>query len=140
MSCVTIRQPVAGVLVIAYNLGDSSLTRMRTATDGTFVLASAPAGVYELIAYKRGFEPAMQRLWHQAAADQVSAVSLTLTKKGGDTPAPQTPVTMWELRDRLPGDVLRELGLEVEPEKTASNPPSPLDGAAPEQRPRRPPR
>ena len=37
--------PVAGALVIAYNLGDSSLTRMKTATDGTFVLASPPLRV-----------------------------------------------------------------------------------------------
>src|SRR4029450_8684684 len=118
--------PRAGPPVIAYNLGDSSLTRMKTATDGTFVLASAPAGVYELIAYKSGFEPAMQRLWHQSASDQVSAVSLTLTRKGGDAPAPQTPVTMWELRDRLPSDVLRELGIDPNPATpTASNPATP---------------
>jgi|GEM_PF-1552043 len=124
--------PVAGALVIAYNLGDSSLTRMKTATDGTFVLASAPAGVYELIAYKSGFEPAMQRLWHQSASDQVSAVSLTLTRKGGDAPPPETPVTMWELRDRLPSDVLRELGIDPNPDTpTASNPDSPLDGVTP---------
>jgi hypothetical protein len=123
--------PVAGAVVIAYNLGDSSLTKMRTAADGTFVVSSAPAGVYELIAYKRGFEPAMQRLWHQAATDHVSAVSLALTRKGGDDAPPETPVTMWDLRDRLPTDVLRELGIEG-PEKTAGQPPqSPLDGVAP---------
>jgi hypothetical protein len=124
------KAPVSGALVIAYNLGDSSLTRMKTEADGTFVLASAPAGVYELIAYKRGFEPAMQRLWHQAASDQVSAVSLSLTRKGGDRPPAETPVTMWELRDRLPTDVLRELGIEP-PQSTASAPPpSPMDGVA----------
>ena len=111
--------PVAGVLVIAYNLGDSSLARMRTATDGTFVLASAPAGVYDLIAYKRGFEPAIERLWHQATADQVSAVSIALTKKGGDMPAPVEPVTMWDLRDRLPTDVLRELGIDPSPDQAS---------------------
>ncbi len=109
--------PVAGVLVIAYNLGDSSLTRMHTATDGTFVLPSAPAGVYDLIAYKRGFEPAMQQLWHQATADQISAVSIALTKKGGDAPAPVEPVTMWDLRERLPTDVLRELGIDPAPDE-----------------------
>jgi len=74
--------PVAGVLVILYNLADTSLTRVRTSEDGTFVLASAPAGVYDLIAYKRGFEPALQRLWHQSAADQVSAVAIELRTKG----------------------------------------------------------
>ncbi len=120
--------PVAGVLVIAYNLGDSSLTRMHTAPDGTFVLASAPVGVYDLIAYKRGFEPAMQRLWHQAAAEQISSVSIALTRKGGDEAAPVTPVTMWDLRDRLPTDVLRELGIEAAPqeaEKAAAAAPAP---------------
>jgi Carboxypeptidase regulatory-like domain len=123
--------PVAGVLVIAYNLGDSSLARVRTENDGTFVLASAPAGVYDLIAYKRGFEPAMQRLWHQADAEQVSAVSIALTKKGGDAPAPQAPVTMWELRDRLPTDILRELGIDAAPENArGDDPAAPLAPAA----------
>lgn len=104
--------PVAGVLVIFYNLGDSSLTRLRTAEDGTFVLASAPAGVYDLIAYKRGFEPALQRLWHQATSQQISAVSIALLRKDGKLPAAAAPATIWDLRDRLPSDVLRELGLE----------------------------
>ncbi len=105
--------PVSGVLVIVLNLGDNSLARVRTATDGTFVLSSAPAGVYELVAYKRGFEPALQRLWHQAGGEQVSAVSIKLTKKGGGA-APEAPVptTIWDLRDRLPTDVLRELAVE----------------------------
>jgi hypothetical protein len=104
--------PVPGVLVIFYNLGDSSMTRLRTAADGTFVLASAPAGVYDLIAYKRGFEPALQRLWHQAASEQVSAVSIALLRKDGKLPAAAPPATIWDLRGRLPSDVLRELGLE----------------------------
>ena len=104
--------PVSGVLVIVLNLGDNSLSRVRTATDGTFVLSSAPAGVYELVAYKRGFEPALQRLWHQAGSEQVSAVSIKLTKKGGEAPAEPVPTTIWDLRDRLPTDVLRELAIE----------------------------
>jgi hypothetical protein len=112
--------PVPGVLVIFFNLGDNSLARMRTATDGTFVLASAPAGVYELVAYKKGFEPALQRIWHQAGAEQVSAVSIKLTRKGGE-PAPEaaTPATIWDLRDRLPTDVLRELAIEEVSDKSA---------------------
>lgn len=104
---------MSGVLVIFYNLGDSSLTRARTSTDGTFVLASAPVGVYDLIAYKRGFEPALQRLWHQATVEQVSAVSIALTRKGGGAaPGAPEPTTIWDLRDRLPSDVLREIATE----------------------------
>jgi hypothetical protein len=111
--------PVPGVLVIAYNLGDSSLARVRTSADGTFVLASAKAGVYDLIAYKRGFETAMQRLWHQAASEQISAVSIALERKGGKAAPAETPVSIWDLRDKLPTDVLRELGIEGGPEAQA---------------------
>jgi Carboxypeptidase regulatory-like domain len=117
--------PVPGVLVIFYNLGDNSLSRITTASDGTFVLPSAPAGVYDLIAYKRGFEPAMQRLWHQGAAEQVSAVSIELTRKGGVVTPAKTPApaTIWDLRDRLPADVLRELDIESEAPRPDSTPP-----------------
>jgi hypothetical protein len=114
--------PVAGVLVIFYNLGDSSLTRIRTAADGTFVLASAPAGVYELIAYKRGFEPALHRLWHQAATEQISAVSIALQRKYGRAAPAPAPATMWDLRDRLPSDVLRELEIEETGQKAGMAP------------------
>ena len=108
-----LQAPVSGVLVIFYNLGDGSLTRARTSTDGTFVLASAPVGVYDLIAYKRGFEPALQRLWHQGIAEQVSAVTIALTRKGArGEPAAPAPTTIWDLRERLPSDVLRELAVE----------------------------
>jgi hypothetical protein len=108
-----LESPVSGALVIFYNLADSSLNRARTSEDGTFVLASAPVGVYDLIAYKRGFEPALQRLWHQATAEQVSAVSIALTKKGGRAGTESAPpTTIWDLRDRLPSDVLRELAIE----------------------------
>jgi hypothetical protein len=109
--------PVSGVLIILYNLGDSSLTRLHTASDGTFVLAMAPVGVYDLVAYKKGFEPAMRQLWHQSATEQISAVRIDLTRKGGveaaATKSP-APTTVWDLRDRLPSDVLRELGMEAQ--------------------------
>jgi hypothetical protein len=41
----SVETPVAGALVILYNLADASLTRARTATDGTFVVAAAPVGI-----------------------------------------------------------------------------------------------
>jgi hypothetical protein len=116
-----LESPVSGVLVIFYNLADSSLNRARTAEDGTFVLASAPVGVYDLIAYKRGFEPALQRLWHQASVEQLSAVSIALTKKGGSAATNSaTPTSIWDLRDRLPSDVLRELAIEESADKSTS--------------------
>ena len=118
--------PVAGVLVILYNLADTSLTRVRTSEDGTFVLASAPAGVYDLIAYKRGFEPALQRLWHQSAADQVSAVAIELRTKGAKAAPAAAPTSIWELREKLPTDVLREVGLSVEEAPPSDIAPAPV--------------
>ncbi|MGH9318153.1 MAG: carboxypeptidase-like regulatory domain-containing protein [Thermoanaerobaculia bacterium] len=106
-----LRNPIADALVISYNLGDTSLTRSRTAPDGTFVLASSPSGVYDLIAYKKGFLPALVRLWHQALSDQVSSVHIQLASQG-TTPDRPTISSIWELRDRLPADVLRELTME----------------------------
>jgi len=120
------QSPVANVLVILYNLGDTSLTRVRTAEDGTFVLASAPVGVYDLIAYKRGFEPALQRLWHQSAADQVSAVAIELRTKGAKAAPAAAPTSIWELREKLPTDVLREVGLSVEEAPPSDIAPAPV--------------
>lgn len=106
-----LERPIAGALVIFYNLGDTSLTRSRTASDGTFLLVSAPVGVYDLIAYKRGFVPALVRFWHQGQPDAVSAVRIQLAAKLPTLAGPAAE-NLWELRDRLPADVLREIALE----------------------------
>jgi hypothetical protein len=116
-----LEQPIAGALVIFYNLGDTTLTRSRSAADGTFVLASAPVGVYDLIAYKRGFLPSLVRLWHQALPERVSSVEIKLAAAGREPSSPSTPSTLWELRDRLPADVLREIALEEVSEAPAAS-------------------
>lgn len=113
-----LQTPIAGALVICYNLADTTLTRSRTAEDGTFVLASAPVGVYDLVAYKKGFLPALVRLWHQGLPDAVSAVRIQLAARGSAA-ADKPSNSAWELRDRLPADVLREISLE---EETANAP------------------
>src|SRR5712692_8432866 len=106
-------RPIAGALVVFYNLGDTSLTRSRTAPDGTFVLASAPVGVYDLIAYKSGFLPALVRLWHQPASAGVSAVRIQLAARSESARGRKEASSIWELRDKLPADVLREIELET---------------------------
>jgi hypothetical protein len=118
-----LEQPISGALVIFYNLGDTTLTRSRSAADGTFVVASVPIGVYDLIAYKRGFLPSLVRLWHQALPERVSSVEIKLASAGRQPGAPSTSSTLWELRDRLPADVLREIALE----EVAEAPPASLD-------------
>jgi hypothetical protein len=118
-----VEQPISGALVIFYNLADTTLTRSRSAADGTFVVASAPVGIYDLVAYKKGFLPSLVRLWHQALPERVSSVEIKLAAAGREPGAPSTSSTLWELRDRLPGDVLREIALE----EVAEAPPASLD-------------
>lgn len=122
----SVQAPISGALVIFYNLADASLTRASTSADGTFVVSSAPVGVYDLIAYKKGFLPALVRLWHQAAPQQVSSLSIELALAGTGKSRPanrgngQVTPDFWELRDRLPADVLREIGLADTDEKPAA--------------------
>lgn len=108
-------KPIADALIVFYNIGNTSLTRSRTAPDGTFVVPSAAVGVYDLVAYKRGFVPALVRIWHPSLTGALSAVHIQLQSKSpattGDGPAESS---VWELRDRVPADVLREISLEVD--------------------------
>jgi hypothetical protein len=113
-----LENPIGGALVILYNLGDTSLTRSRTAPDGTFVLASAPVGVYDLVAYKNGFLPALVRLWHQPASIGVSAVHIQLAARSEDPRGRKESSSVWDLRDKLPADVLREIDLESVAQQT----------------------
>ena len=116
-----LERPIGGALVVFYNLADTTLTRSRSSADGTFVLAAAPVGVYDLIAYKRGFLPALVRLWHQALPERVSAVEIKLASAGRGPGAPSASSTLWDLRDRLPADVLREIALEEVAEAPAAS-------------------
>ncbi|MEO8430537.1 MAG: carboxypeptidase-like regulatory domain-containing protein [Acidobacteriota bacterium] len=107
-----LQKPISDALVVFYNLGDTSLTRSRTAPDGTFVVPSAPIGVYDLIAYKKGFLPTLVRIWHPSLTGALSAVRIQLRPRGASADsAAASESTVWELRDRVPTDVLREISL-----------------------------
>ncbi|HEV8117078.1 MAG TPA: carboxypeptidase-like regulatory domain-containing protein [Thermoanaerobaculia bacterium] len=118
-----LERPIAGALVILYNLGDTSLSRSRTATDGTFVLASAPVGVYDVVAYKKGFVPALVRLWHQTPSEGISAVRIQLAARNEKAGSADAVSSVWEMREKVPADVLRELSIEAgtEPAAVAEN-------------------
>ena len=109
----SVQTPVSGALVVLYNVAETSLARLRTASDGTFVLASAPVGVYDLIAYKKGYQPALVRILHQAATRDVSSVQIQLASKTSAASNAPAKSTIWELADRLPADVLRELDMDA---------------------------
>lgn len=108
----TVESPVAGALVVLYNVAETSLARLRTAADGTFVVASAPVGVYDLIACKKGYQPALVQILHQAAPNSISSVEIQLASSSPAAVSGKAGPTIWDLADRLPADVLRELDLE----------------------------
>lgn len=121
----SVETPVSGALVVFYNLADASLSRSRTAPDGTFVLAAAPVGVYDLIAYKKGFLPALVRVWHESAPDRISSVVIDLaTAAAKPRAATSEKDSLWSIRDKVPGDVLRM----IEAEEIGSE--APVAGAA----------
>ena len=106
----------------------SEAYRSRTASDGTFVVPAAPVGVYDLVAYKKGFLPALIRIWHPALSGAPSSVHIELHPKdgAGAERAPTDITSVWELRDKVPSDVLREITLEDQggPAEAASHPPA----------------
>jgi hypothetical protein len=109
----SLENPVSGALVVFHNLADASLSRSRTGSDGTFVLPTAPLGVYDLIAYKKGFLPALVRVWHESSPDRISAVVIDLaTASAKPRQAGNDRESLWSLRDRVPADILREIELE----------------------------
>jgi hypothetical protein len=124
-----LQKPVADALIVFYNIGDTSLTRSRTASDGTFVVPAAPVGVYDLVAYKKGFLPALIRIWHPSLTGALSSVHIQLLPRDGTAePGAADRSSAWDLRDKVPSDVLREITLEEQQsdgKRVASLPGSP---------------
>ena len=51
--------PLGRATVFAYELARSTVTKATTGADGGFRFDQLPAGVYKLIAFKPGYEPAV---------------------------------------------------------------------------------
>ena len=94
------------VNVFAYELAELEMRKVTTDASGRFDFASLPAGLYKLIAFKAGFEPAIVML-SRAAADVTQFVELALEKQTvGDL---RQGEGYWSLREQIPPDVLREI-------------------------------
>jgi hypothetical protein len=96
--------PIPGAIVFVYGISDARLSKVRTATDGSFAFDDVPPGVYDVVAYKSGYYPSLIRLWHQATP-AVSSIAIDLLPAGRTS----GPADVWSWRDRLPADVLREI-------------------------------
>ncbi|QQR75229.1 MAG: carboxypeptidase regulatory-like domain-containing protein [Holophagales bacterium] len=100
--------PLPAVQVYAYQLVDRTLRLATTQGDGEFFFDALPAGLYKVIAFKRGFAPAVLMLTRASrqAAQWVELQLVASPEEGGDGDA-----DFWALREQVPPDVLREIEL-----------------------------
>ena len=98
--------PLGRATVFAYELAKLQVHRVTSGSDGAFRFDQLPAGVYKLIAFKVGYEPAVVML-SRAAADALQVVELKLVaEEPGDA---RRAEGFWTVRDQIPADVLRDI-------------------------------
>jgi hypothetical protein len=98
--------PLQAAGVYAYRLADLSLRKVLTDQSGQFTFSTLPAGLYKIIAHKPGFVPAVVMLT-RATASAYQQLELELSAE--DLDALGTEVDFWQIRERIPRDVLREI-------------------------------
>lgn len=108
--------------VYAYELANLTLRRVSTDSHGEFRFEDLPAGLYKIIAHKTGFVPAIVVLARtSAAATQFVEMQL----RAEDAGEPRQVGDFWSVREQIPPDVLRDLGISALPGLVS------LDTAAP---------
>ncbi len=106
------------VSVYAYEVARAQVREVVTDAAGRFSFPELPSGLYKLVAFKRGFAPAIAVL--SRAADQgLQFVELELTRESGSA---TTKNDFWSLREAIPGDVLRDIERTVLAEVTTPLP------------------
>ncbi len=102
--------PLAAAAVYAYQLADLRLWKGETDEQGRFLFEALPAGLYKVIAAKSGFLPAIVQLTRSSAATR-QWVDVQLQEESDKASA---AASFWSVRQQIPSDVLREIGLAVE--------------------------
>ncbi|MBZ0111070.1 MAG: carboxypeptidase-like regulatory domain-containing protein, partial [Thermoanaerobaculia bacterium] len=97
--------PLARAQVYAYELSKLEVNKVVSDRNGHFLFDRLPAGVYKLIAFKAGFEPAVVML-SRAAAEAQQFVELRLQHDKIET---RDGENYWTLREEIPADVLRDI-------------------------------
>ena len=108
-------RPVANALVIALNINSLDAFETFTANDGQFSLPPLRAGVYKIVALKRGFVPATAVVL-PTQKDLRVALKLNAEKPN----AKDVNQTIWELRATVPPDILRDIEMTIAPQQAAS--------------------
>ena len=98
--------PLAAAHIYAFQLADLKVRKVQTDAQGNFLIRELPAGLYRVIAHKTGFAPAMLML-SRTTAHAYQELGFQLARrqlgkgKGEDD--------FWELRSKIPADVLRQI-------------------------------
>ncbi len=106
---VGVSNPLGSAAVYAYQVVDRSLQKVATDVQGNFRFDQLPAGVYNIIAHRIGFVPAVVRLTRSTAeAYQFLEIQLARQVAGAEG-AGGREADFWSLRSKIPADVLRDL-------------------------------
>lgn len=106
----TIGTPLQGAGVYAYRITDLALHKARTNSDGGFSFSALPVGIYKVIAHKAGFLPAVAMVTRTtASALQTLQLELFPANTQNFLGAADTSSDFWEIRKRIPADVLRDI-------------------------------
>ena len=110
----TATAPLDQAAVYAYRVTDLTLHRAQTDRRGAFAFARLPAGVYKVVAHKAGFLPAIV-LVTRTTASAFQELQLELFTDEGSSQATQSDPSsdFWQIRKRIPRDVLREIQIAV---------------------------
>lgn len=98
--------PLSAAQIYAYQLGDLSLQKVLTDTQGNFLFQNLPAGLYKIIAHKSGFMPVVVMLT-RTTAQAYQFLELQLAQRRASQPASEDD--FWAVRARVPADVLRDI-------------------------------
>ncbi|MEO8216754.1 MAG: carboxypeptidase-like regulatory domain-containing protein [Acidobacteriota bacterium] len=101
-------RPVGSALVIALNLSTFYAAQTFSNETGAFRLPPLRAGVYRIITVKQGFTPAIATII-PTSREQTMAIRLQTEKPLNK----QQKEDIWEIRNALPKDVLREIDLAL---------------------------
>lgn len=98
--------PLAAVRVWAFQLRDASLLKAVTDDRGHFRFEALPAGLYKIIAHKKGFAPAIVML-RRGRTDSPQFLELQLAQAVADEARDEDG--FWAVRNEIPPDILREI-------------------------------
>jgi len=112
---------LSGALVIAYDPGRLISFPVLTGDEGSFELPSVPAGIYRIIALKKGFRAAGIRRLHSGSGDtpillkmQPAGTEDAETGRGNPTISQED---IWNIRASVTPDVLRQIDALFVPER-----------------------